>query len=322
MLSDTERSEIQGSMRRLNRYTRLFALSIVPTVIVTICAGPALLRGHFHAPAPTDPEPTTVFASILTFAGMSIAVEIYLAIRALKHKWALTADVNAGLVSVYRGVLAERNRLEPTQLGLLATHLLRLDPGEQQTIELLKNSRVVWRVNGLPTKRTIQPTLTEVASTPQFAAIAAQWLEPVSRHEQSILYGGKRELSDNEKRELRRFVKRLVTRPATSSLPVAFLSLALAANLYHAHEIDRDLMFWFFLLGGLFNVMFYLFQIRQARRFGDDLRVGYVGIRRIGPSDPVSMTDGPSEPDIEFLPVTGMLWTKSGEPAVWRRGST
>ncbi len=68
--------------------------------------------------------------------------------------------------------------------------------------------------------------------------------------------------------------------------------------------------------------MLYLFQIRQARRFDDDLRVGYVGIRRIGPLDPVDVTDGPCEPDIEFLPVTGMLWTKSGEPAVWRRGST
>jgi hypothetical protein len=230
--------------------------------------------------------------------------------------------MQAGLVSVYRGVLAERNKLEPTQLGLLATHLLRLDKGEDQTIELLKSSRVVWRVNGWPTKRTIQPTLTEVAVTPKFAAIAAQWLEPVSRHEKSILYGGKRELSDNEKRELKRFVRRLVTRPATSSLPVAFLSLALAANLYHAHEIDHDPMFWFFLIGGLSNVMLYLFQIRQARRFGDDLRVGYVGIRRIGSTDPVEMSGEPTEPDIEFLPVTGMLWTKSGEPAIWRRGST
>jgi hypothetical protein len=267
-------------------------------------------------------EGATLYLSILAFSGVSVAIEIYLAMRALKHRWALAADMHTGLVSVYRGILAERNGLEPTQLGLLSTHLLRLDPGESQTIELLKNSRVVWRVNGLPTKRTIQPTLTEVAATPQFAAIAAQWLEPVSRHEKSILYGGKRELSDNEKRELRRFVQRLVTRPATSSLPVAFLSLTLAANLYHAHEIDRDLYFWFFLLGGFYNVMLYLFQIRQARRFGDDLRVGYVGIRRIGPSDPVAMTDEPSEPDIEFLPVTGMLWTKSGEPAVWRRGST
>ncbi len=241
LLSELERSEIQHNMRRLNRYCWLLAMSVVPTLAISICAGPVLLGKQYQTLTSNDIERNTLYVSILGFSCISFAIEIYLAIRALKHKWDLASDVQTGLVSVYRGVLAERNRLEPTQLGLLATHLLRLDSSEKQTIELLKTSRVVWRVNGLPTKRTIQPTLTEVAATPPFASIAAQWLEPVSRHEKSILYGGKRELSDNEKRELRRFVRRLVTRPATSSLPVAFLSLALAANLYHARMKSTEI---------------------------------------------------------------------------------
>jgi hypothetical protein len=321
-LTDAECDDIRRHITRLDRYCRLFLASIVPTLALCLFAGPALLGERFRSIRVDEADSSTVFMTILTFSSVSVAIELYLAFRAAKHKWALAADLETGIVSIYRGILAERNRLEPTQMGLLTTHLLRLDPHEKQTIELLKTSRVVWRVNGIATRRTIQPTLTEVATTPPFAAIAAQWLEPVSRHETSILYGGKRELSDTEKRELQRFVRRLVTRPATSSLPVAFLSILLAVNLYRSHPIDRDPMFWIFLTGGLCNVMLYLFQIRYARRFGDDLRVGYVGIRRIGPSDPVAMSDAPAEPDIEFLPVTGMLWTKSGEPAVWRRGST
>jgi len=114
----------------------------------------------------------------------------------------------------------------------------------------------------------------------------------------------------------------LITRPVTSSLPVALLSLVIAINMYLSHDSDNDLMFGFFLIGGIANIMMYIVQVRQAKRFGNDLKVGYVGIRRIGRQDLNERNDAPLEPDIEFLPVTGMLWTKSGEPAVWRRGST
>src|SRR5580700_11252110 len=83
LLSDLERSEIQHNMRRLNGYCKLFVLSIVPTLLISILAGPALLGRRYVAVTQDGTEGATLYVSILVFSSISVAIEIYLAIRAL-----------------------------------------------------------------------------------------------------------------------------------------------------------------------------------------------------------------------------------------------
>lgn len=319
-LTEEERRALETRIRVMNRVGICLLICLFPSVVVAV----SLLRPLAdRMPTSQSPASQIVVTSYLLFfvlLGTGIALQVYCGQKLLRHSYQLKSACKAGVLLVFQGVLTERLRLETTQNALLSNHRLQLDPHQIQTLELFAAIGVLWRVNGVEVRRWIRPVLKEVASPPSFAAIAAEWLEPVGKNEESILYGGKRELSENEKRELETFVRRLTTRPTTSSLPISLLSFGLAAHLYSSHAVEGDPMFWFFVTGGISNMLLYLFQIRQAMRFGDDLKVGYVGIRRIKATDASVLQDS-EEPDIEFLPVTGMLWTKSGEPAVWRRGS-
>jgi hypothetical protein len=317
-----ERALTEEEMRRLtllHRYAlrvRLLAGGLIFPTLAAACfiSWKLHIRPVLLTPDTDISRPPGLFSTLTSAA---VLLEIWLCLRYSGRARAIQLDLQSGLAEVYSGVLAERSRMEPTQQRLLASGVLSTDATRLQSLELLKCSHILWRVNGICMKRLIQPALTQVAAQPAFAAIAAQWLEPVSRQNEAVLYGGRRELSPEEKGELRSFVKRLVVRPATTTLPVSCLSLLLASELYRDHPIDTDGLFWIFVIGGIFNVALYLFQITQARRFMADLNVGYVGIRRIETLGPVPHM----EPDIEFLPVTGMLWTRSGQPAAWRRGS-
>ena len=321
-MSSEERLSLSGQIARLERWRQLLFVCVAPTLILAMIISPLVAQDMYGSAAGYYSDRVRLFLTAFTLSTVSVSLEVWVAYRYGRHMKLLTDDRDNGEVSVFRGVLSERHRLEPTQQVLLNKKLLRIEQHRTQTIELLSKSGFLWNVNGRSVRRMVQPALTEVAVTPAFASIAAQWLEEISRHDQAILYGGQRELSDHEKRELGRLIRRLITRPVTSSLPVALLSLVIAINMYLSHDSDNDLMFGFFLIGGIANIMMYIVQVRQAKRFGNDLKVGYVGIRRIGRQDLNDRNDAPLEPDIEFLPVTGMLWTKSGEPAVWRRGST
>ena len=315
-LSDREQSELLALQARLTRLSRFVGLCALPTFgVVALLAQSLHIRPVLLA---LDTDISRPPGILTTLTAALVIVELWLSYRFNRHATALKKDIACGTALTYCGVLSERSRMEPTQQRLLASGMLTTDPDLTQSIELLTESHILWRVNGAPIKHTVKPALTEVAPLPQYASIAAQWLEPVSRHKQAILYGGRRELSEEEKKELKRFVRRLVVRPATSSLPVSCLSLALATEMYRDHPIDTDTVFWIFVIGGVFNIALYLFQISQAKRFMSDLQVGYVGIRRVETLG----ADAHTEPDIEFLPTTGMLWTRSGEPAAWRRGST
>ena len=319
-LTPAEQAELACEIDRLRISGRWLFSSILPTAIILACFTPSI----FHDASDRHITFELILSrftqlSGVTLCALAIAVEAWLGCRFLRQQHQFEQDFEAGSVDVYQGMLTERTRLEATQQTLLTSHLLSIDPNCVQTIEILSRSNYLWRVNSVRLRRIIHPSLTEVAETPPFASIAAQWLQEVGRHETEVLYGGQRELSDNEKRELRRFIRRLVVRVASSSLPVAALSLALATEVYHSQAIESDPVFWVFVAGGVMNVVLYVYQIRQARRLSDDLRIGYVGIRRVGKTG--ASADAKAEPDIEFLPVTGLLWTRSGEPAVWRRGS-
>ncbi len=250
----------------------------------------------------------------LIIAGLPL--EILLAARWMGRSQSLWADIRDGQVWHFKGHLNESFPLDAAQKALLAADLLHLDANELQWIELLPISRRVWRVNGVTPLTWLRAGASEVAPTPEFAALAAQWLEPLGRNEDGVVYGGQRELSQSERIELNRHIRREWMRPLTSSLPI-FILLSYEIFRYFQNQIlQSDQISRLALLGAgvLFFATISLFRIRQAQRYRADRENGYVAIRRV-----VEGEKETGEPEIEFLPISGMLWTRAGEPAAWRR---
>jgi len=296
--------------------------------VVLICALPVTLLlsfsltfivGMLRTPQDLLFQLTDLFALLLLCIG--IPVQLILGWRWAQRWRNLGLDMRSGRVQRFEGVLDEAFPLDHTQKNLLAARLLLLDATHVQWVEVLPSSRMVWRVNGQPPRSWVGAIASRVASTPEFAAIAAQWLEPVARSAEGVIYGGQRELSSDEKTEILHHVHRLWVRPLTSSIPLLLLLIAQIFSLFHqSNDSSHDHMLTVFVMGAglaVFSLSF-VFRARQARRFTRDLQIGYVAIRRVDGAqrEPAPTT---SEAEIEFLPASGMLWTKAGQPAIWRR---
>ncbi|HLK61309.1 MAG TPA: hypothetical protein VKU00_32465 [Chthonomonadaceae bacterium] len=286
---------------------------VVPISLLLIIA---LLR-EAQARNEVIPVGVTLLSVSLFLILAGIPVEILLAMRWMGRSQSLWADIREGSIWLFKGRLDEVFPMDATQKALLAAQLLHLDGEEIQWIELLPISRRVWRVNGIAPRAWLRASASEVALTPEFAAIAAQWLEPLGRNEEGVVYGGQRELSSSERIELRRHIRRMWTRPLSASLPIfILLCYELVRYLQQNHTLQSDQFSRVALLGigVLFFATLLTFRIRQAQRFREDMETGYVAIRRVVESETKA-----SEPEIEFLPASGMLWTRAGEPAAWRR---
>src|SRR5206468_1716210 len=86
----------------------------------------------------------------------------------------------------------------------------KCDPDALQWLEVLPRSGFLWQANNTRPRRWIPfmpPEEVEVAETPAFAAVAAEWAEPVAGEETPARVG-QRELSADEVRELRQHVRR------------------------------------------------------------------------------------------------------------------
>src|SRR5579871_1592542 len=153
--------------------------------VVLICALPVTLLlsfsltfivGMLRTPQDLLFQLTDLFALLLLCIG--IPVQLILGWRWAQRWRNLGLDMRSGRVQRFEGVLDEAFPLDHTQKNLLAARLLLLDATHVQWVEVLPSSRMVWRVNGQSPRSWVGAIASRVASTPEFAAIAAQWLEP------------------------------------------------------------------------------------------------------------------------------------------------
>ncbi len=228
----------------------------------------------------------------------------------------------SGSISRYEGEVPAEALIDPTFAELKKIEILH--SLKQCTIEVLSGSRMVWKINAERVAAWVIAPEIEVASVPAFAAVAANWLEPVETD--SIVLAGHRDLSTGEKDELRGHARRAWLK----NLPFA-LGLTVWASLPVSGMILTGLHGNFFgwlraivLVMSALGADFALVQgVIHSRRLNADRRLGTAGILRIGAEQDDLTADSEDaageELWMEILPVSGCVWTEAGMPAVWRK---
>ena len=194
-----------------------------------------------------------------------------------------------------------------------------------QVIEVLDGSDRLWRRNlSLVKQSTILPR-TEAAATPDFAAIAAEWVQPLAPGQPDAPYVSDREMTGTEQTELNGIIRRLrwdrwVWLVAMNLLVVVILIGAADAG---RGPDPNSVVFVVLLFGSTaYGDYRWLRRLQLASSLTRDLRVGRILIARMPLPPGSDETHAPalSAPE-EFLPHSQALWTVDGLPAPWRRGT-
>jgi hypothetical protein len=275
-------------------------------------------------------------AARLMLAGVTLlllvgAIAVFLAARHfLAESRALARDARRGSVQQFQGTLPTEAGDDPRLRSLFEAGLVKRDPEAVQSFEILPHSGILWQANGARPRRWISflpPEPVEVAETPAFAAMAAEWAEPLGGDETPARVG-QRDLSPDEVRELRQQTRRALRVRLVWIIPYNlwfWIVIGLALRQGHLPRAS-GWSFWhdfvsFLLLGGIAIAgdVALARSFREAGRHARDARIGRVVILR----SPLMPADGPEAAPpacvtLELLPVSEAVWTVDGEPAGWR----
>jgi hypothetical protein len=298
----------------------------------------ALGTGVFIEEAQGSTRFTVTAVTLLLFAG---TIVLFMAARTfLRESRALGRDARRGYVQRFTGVLPPPEAIGfPLQL-LLDAGLLKHDRGAPQWFEVLPHSGVLWQANGVRPRRWIPlmpPMVVELAETPAFARIAAEWAEPVAGAEAPVRVG-QRELTPDEVRELRQQLRRALWARLAWVIPctVWFGTLVVLVireghlpqrlDVTSFHNLREFLPFLHdvaaFLLLSLATILGNVALIRSMREawmHAREARLGQVVIVRCPLEDEEVPEQAPAVwVTLELLPVSEAVWTIDGEPAGWR----
>jgi hypothetical protein len=263
-------------------------------------------------------------------------VQALLARDAFRRSRGLRRDLSVGVVKRFAGRLGPDTVADETLLFLQKARLIPRDAEGEWWIEVLAGSGRVWRVRGELVRHWIVALSAEVPEPPPVAAVAAQWLEPVAESQEGTLLGGRRELSEAEREELRRFAGRLWRHPLPWAVGFTlWLSMPVTVLIFAGHSdsgVDWWIRFAFLAAVTLWIDLHLLRALWIARRLQQDAREGQVLIFRTHPGPaPVPSEGGLTKPDeplekerdllpetVEVLPQSQWCWTEDGRPAAWR----
>jgi hypothetical protein len=321
-LAPAERRAVRGRARWL---WAMFAGAVLAFWLVLFFA---VGTGVFIEEAQGTPRVIAILVTALLFAG---TIALLLAARCfLGDSRALARDARRGYVQRYAGNLPPADGVDPRLHSLLESGLLKRDRAAPQWLEVLPHSGFLWQVNDARPRRWIPflpPQPIEVAETPAFAAVAAQWTEPVSG-DGTPVRAGQRELSPDEVRELRQQLRRALRVRLVLAIPCnLWFWTVLGLGLREGHlPRPSGWAFWHdavsFLLLGVVAILGDLVLVRGLREawlHAREARIGQVVILR----SPLVEDEAPEEAPaawitLELLPLSEAVWTIDGEPAGWR----
>ena len=249
-----------------------------------------------------DQERSPGWAALLLLGLAGVSVLLLAAMTGLGRGARLLGDVAQGSLQQY----AERRR------GTVV-----------RRFELLPRSGRVWSLDDARLEGWVSAAPREVADLPAFAGLAAQWVEPVSAPDGTVVHVNQRSLSEAERGELLRARRKLCLRPMllaallTGWCLTVLLACALTGSFPAGHNgVSLVLLAAATVLCDLNAAR----TLRLGWRLGRDLRLGRVGIiRRPGEAGGDAAGGVLGEP-MEVLPHSGLLWSRAGEPAPWRCG--
>jgi hypothetical protein len=317
-LEAAERATLSGWARRMQGLTALSWLALG-------ALGAAFAVAADRAnPASALQQDTLAVWMILLIAGC-LPLAMILTRRWVRRSVALWRDIRHGAVRCYSGPFDERFPGNDAAVRkLVQGDLLPVLPKRNWSIEVLPNSRRVWQIDGKAVPAWIEAPPAQLAQTPAFSAIAAEWLQPVGRTPDGEVLGGRRDLSEAERQELTRHGARAWRRPLpwavamTAWLALPLLLLASQRRLGNDADMIRFIFIaaftgaadWLLIKGALI-----------ARKLARDRRLGHVVILRLSPAA-TRKDDAKNDDDdgpVEILPASGFIWTQSGQPAHWRK---
>lgn len=313
VLAPEEQAELRGRLQVFRRRGQ-WAIGAIPVGLALLAAAVPLL----------EYAGLSVLLPALPLIAVALLPSLVLAARdCLRLARELKQDFQAARVERYEGNVGSAPRTDPTLQRLLRAGLFQNDSQSVQWLEVLPASGLVWRANGAAPKRWLRAVRAETASVPDYAAIAAEWVEPVDHSREDALHVGRRELSQAEQAELKCHLKRLTVRPTALTLVLTgwlgwIAWSALVPRGTPLEEQPLPLIAALLMLTG--QAYFNLIRcVRLGKRFARDLRAGGVVIVRTPRTQPgpVEM-DGRLSPPDEFLLTSGILWNQAGIPAPWR----
>ncbi len=236
----------------------------------------------------------------------------------------LLEDLRCGYVKQFAGMMSPDVGTEATLIKLRQARIVPRTGTGHWSLEMLPASRRVWRVQEQRVKPWIIANVVEVAQTPEMAAIAAQWLQPVTRKDDETLLGGRRALSQAERDELLRYARHAWTRPLPGAIGFTLWAGVRISSLLLHPLLNTGINWIFFTLFVFFTLLMdvaLVMQVLLSRKLRQDAQAGHViivGVEKnaqsVSPETPANTV-----PMIrEVLPHAKREWTQEGRPAVWR----
>lgn len=309
-LSKDERTAISRERVRL----QTFGCLLTPIFPIVFLVGLAMLAGGDL----TGRSGILMGVSLLAFLLLSVA-PLAIANTCFKRAKAAKQDLQAGQRRRFAGVITHAMTTNDVIFKLVANgHLSMQD--STQSVDILASGHL-WRANDRPVRGWSFVTISETTAVPEIAHIAANWLDPVAETPDGPINAGKRELTNDEKEELRQQARR----KWQSTLLPAILSTAWCTPLLiygiRQQQFPRGFFFLLLVAATVLADIALVKGIRTAIRIRRDAAVGLALIMQ-GPIGPRSRSQAPNdgnEHTIELLPAAKLVWTVDGEPADWRK---
>ena len=301
-LAVAEFRRIQVS-RRSNLAKASAWLLAVPIVLVACAAG------LVTSPAPQAPLAANALL-ILVILGIFLGVPLCIVMSNDYFKLAalLKWQYRDSEVLVCEGAVAD------LVAGSPELEQLRRQIGEspEVVLEVLKQSGLVWSVNGHPQESWIAVQRGRTAGAPDQARLAAQYVKPVETDEGTFRLH-QRALSEGECSELRAYLPRVKVAGGIIALVMNVVAVAhLVANI--RKPAGLPLMGIVMVTVAVWCDVNLVRAWRARRRMLRDLRERYVVVYQPDPAP-----DASQESVVEYLPNAGTEWTTGGRAAAWRR---
>jgi hypothetical protein len=278
-------------------------LLAVPLILVACAAGLGI------SPAPQPPFVANALL-ILVILGIFLGVPLCIVMSndSFKRAALLRRQYRDSEVLVCEGVAADLVA-EPPELE----HLRRqIGDSPEVVLEILKQSSLVWSVNGRPQESWITVQRGRTAGAPDQARLAAQYVKPVETDEGTFRLH-QRPLSEGECSELRAYLPRV--KLAGGIIALVMNAVAVAHLVAHIRKPEGLPLMGIVMVtvAGWCDANL-VFAVRARRKMLRDLRERYVVIYQPDPAP-----DASQESVVEYLPNAGTEWTTGGRAAAWRR---
>lgn len=243
-----------------------------------------------------------------------------------KRRKTAKEDLRNGVIKCYQGFVPgvdKDNLPEPEARSGAEARIAGVDISvfEPVVVEVFRDSRRLWQVNGKRVKKLICVPEEHTAFQPEQAQTAAKWVEParvVAENTIDISQSGRRELSTQETDEITHRARTTWRKPGLLALLfTAYLGAqairqwqgGLGVNLQWSTYIYIALLIWI--------------DVKSAKiawrswRLSKDVNLGIAIITRY-PDDMNGEEVLRKGAVVEWLPHSNSQWTINGEPARWR----